>query len=181
MWRISKSFNFEYGHRVWTQELDNELSCSDICKCQMPHGHSGKLVVCLESDKLNEQGMVTDFHNLNWLKKLIDNHLDHRTLLDINDPGLNAFFPITDNMEIEEILTDEIKYKKYKIDDSLVISNVYKIIYDGYVLVDFVPTSENICKWLYDIIQNKLKDTGIKVYSIKFYETVKSSSEYIGG
>ena len=89
MWEISKQFDFDYGHRVHSQVLDDEYSLSAPCACRHLHGHRGKVIVHLDSDVLNEQGMVVDFVNLNWLKKFIDGCVDHRTVVDINDP---AFF-----------------------------------------------------------------------------------------
>jgi 6-pyruvoyltetrahydropterin/6-carboxytetrahydropterin synthase len=51
-------------------------------------------------------------------------------------------------------------------------------IYEGLVLVNFVPTSENLSKWLHQIIQNKMSHL-CKVSQVQFYETPKSQSNYI--
>jgi 6-pyruvoyltetrahydropterin/6-carboxytetrahydropterin synthase len=33
MWKISKSFEFNYGHRIATQELNKEFALDQQCKC----------------------------------------------------------------------------------------------------------------------------------------------------
>lgn len=188
-WIISKEFSFEYAHRVWSQKLDKELSCNVGCKCQVPHGHGGRLLVHLTADKLDEQQMVTDFHNLNWLKEEIDNHLDHKTLLDINDPALGAYLPLRENYEkfgteftnAENFITVKTKSFEYKLFNTQFETDPEFIkVYSGYVLVNFVPTSENICKWFYDIVSRRMELIGVKVSHIEFFETPKSNSKYYG-
>jgi 6-pyruvoyltetrahydropterin/6-carboxytetrahydropterin synthase len=66
-WSIDKQFDFCYGHRVWSQELNAEFSLDSCLACRHLHGHQGKIKIYLESDSL-ENGMVTDFKNLNWFK-----------------------------------------------------------------------------------------------------------------
>ena len=51
---------------------------------------------------------------------------------------------------------------------------------EGLVLVPFIPTSENFCKWIYDIVQAKMNEVKIKVNRIQFFETPKSESNYYG-
>ena len=46
-WKISKEFEFCYGHRVWSQTLDTEFSLDGCLKCRHLHGHQGKILVYL--------------------------------------------------------------------------------------------------------------------------------------
>lgn len=62
--------------------------------------------------------------------------------------------------------------------DDVFISSDDKEIYDSFVIVDFVPTSENLCKWLFDIAQEKMDELGVTVSKLEFYETPKSRSSY---
>ena len=41
-WKISKEFEFCYGHRVWSQTLNTEFSLDGCLKCRHLHGHQGK-------------------------------------------------------------------------------------------------------------------------------------------
>ncbi len=98
-WEIAKQFDFCYGHRVWSQTLDVEFSMDSCLACRHLHGHQGRLMVYLSSDKL-ENGMVTDFHHLNWFKHFLDSTLDHKFIIDINDPLFQLFFLIMQTRKI---------------------------------------------------------------------------------
>jgi 6-pyruvoyltetrahydropterin/6-carboxytetrahydropterin synthase len=92
MFEIAKQFDFDYGHRVWTQTLDKKYSIDVQCVCKHFHGHRGTILLYLEGEDLNPQGMVWDFKNLNFFKKFIDDVLDHKMILDMHDPSLFHFF-----------------------------------------------------------------------------------------
>jgi 6-pyruvoyltetrahydropterin/6-carboxytetrahydropterin synthase len=47
---------------------------------------------------------------------------------------------------------------------------------ESFVVVDFVPTSENLAAWLMDIVQKKMSLLGITVSKVELYETPKSKS-----
>ena len=67
----------------------------------------------------------------------------------------------------------------YKMADFAVIQDEPRHIhemYEGYVIVDFIPTSENISAWLLGIIAKKMEPLGIKVSHVEFFETPKSKS-----
>ena len=70
---IDKTFEFCYGHRVWTQVLNGEYADNLKCACRHLHGHEGKVQVFLTANDLNESGMITDFRHLECLKTLIIN------------------------------------------------------------------------------------------------------------
>ena len=90
-WIIDKTFEFCYGHRVWTQKLNGEYAADLKCACRHLHGHEGKMQVYLRSPegKLDPTGMVTDFRHLEWLKKWINEYIDHQFVLDKSDPLYN--------------------------------------------------------------------------------------------
>jgi 6-pyruvoyltetrahydropterin/6-carboxytetrahydropterin synthase len=46
--------------------------------------------------------------------------------------------------------------------------------YEGMVVVDFIPTSENISAWLLEVARNKMQKLGVDVVSVEFWETPKS-------
>lgn len=78
MYRISRSIDFCYGHRL----LDYEG------KCRYLHGHNGKAVITIESVGLDKRGMVLDFGEIKReLNVWIDEHLDHRMILHRDDPA----------------------------------------------------------------------------------------------
>ena len=171
MYKISKTFEFDYGHRVWTQELDDETFSLDTqCACRHLHGHRAKVIITLSSKTLRNN-MVTDFKNLNWLKKFLDDTLDHKMLMDVNDPLVPSMYP---------------KFKAGYTEKGMVNLNFNELLetkeeselYFGTTFLNFVPTSENLSKWLYEIVQDKMKEINIIVDSVEFYETPKSKSVY---
>lgn len=172
-WKISKSFDFCYGHRVWSQTLDPEFAMDSCLKCRHLHGHQGKIVVYLEAQKLKD-GMVTDFKHLNWFKSFIDDVLDHKFIIDINDPLFSTLIP---NVKKENLINFEDGYKLIDLtdfkDEPLLIE-----LYEGYVVVDFIPTSENLSEWFLQIVQKKMNKIGVKVSHVEFLETPKSKSTF---
>ncbi len=72
MYSVSKTFSFCYGHRL----------LNDPGKCARIHGHSANVTITLESDDLDEAGMVCHFNVLKekvggW----IESTLDHRMMI----------------------------------------------------------------------------------------------------
>jgi len=172
-WQISKQFDFCYGHRVWSQELNTEFSLDDCLMCRHLHGHQGKVLVHMESEKL-ENGMVTDFKHLNWFKKFLDDTIDHKFIIDINDPLFPTLLP--HYKEKDNLISMS---ENYKIPNLTIVKDEdlhIKEMYEGFIIVDFVPTSENLSAWLLEIVQKKMSQIDIKVSHLEYFETPKSRS-----
>ncbi|MBS0208839.1 MAG: 6-carboxytetrahydropterin synthase [Planctomycetes bacterium] len=77
MFRVSREIDFCYGHRLMNYDG----------KCRYLHGHNGRAVIVIESDQLDERGMVMDFSDIKQvISTWVDDHLDHRMLLRKDDP-----------------------------------------------------------------------------------------------
>ncbi|MCT7548415.1 6-carboxytetrahydropterin synthase [Aliarcobacter butzleri] len=170
-WEISKEFDFCYGHRVWSQTLNIDFSLDACLKCRHLHGHQGKVIVYLESNELNNS-MVTDFKHLNWFKAFLDDVLDHKFILDINDPLFSTLVP---NIKKEDLIKFDEGYFSINLTN---FKNEQLELYESYVVVDFVPTSENLSAWFLKIVQEKMNGLNIKVSKIEFLETPKSKSTF---
>jgi 6-pyruvoyltetrahydropterin/6-carboxytetrahydropterin synthase len=172
-WNISKQFDFCYGHRVWSQELNKEFALDDCLMCRHLHGHQGKIIVHLESEKLHN-GMVTDFKHLNWFKKFLDDTIDHKFIIDINDPLFPTLLPHYQNKQHFHKMEQDFMAVDLSIikDEPLHI----KELYESYIIVDFVPTSENLSYWLLKIVQKKMSKIGVTVSHLEYFETPKSQS-----
>jgi len=205
MFTIDKTFDFCYGHRVHQQLLNTEFTEAGhtVAKCRHVHGHQGKVHLFLESAALNQQGMVEDFSHLGWLKNFLDDNLDHKFILDINDPwfvGIINAYPVTEgdswinglqpvfplNTSDQEFLTvipsyvpDTNYLTGYNIDVTH-LSGSEREFYEGFFLVNFLPTSENLCKWVFDAASVKMAKLGVKVSRVDWWETPKSRSSYSG-
>jgi len=183
-WVIDKSFSFCYGHRVHNQKLDVRFTeRGDAClACRHIHGHEGliKLFVSGPSSNVEQTGMVTDFKNLGWLKDFVDDVLDHKLILDIDDPIIEHELP--DYMKIGLLDHDRLDYHPWgywtpilpdKPEDPVGLAIYEK--YEGIVLVDFVPTSENLASWILDIARDKMSPlTDVEVVAVEYWETPKS-------
>lgn len=77
MHRVTREIHFCYGHRL--------LNYSG--KCKYLHGHNGVALITIESEMLDELGMVVDFSEIKRVMQTwIDEQLDHKMILHRNDP-----------------------------------------------------------------------------------------------
>jgi 6-pyruvoyl-tetrahydropterin synthase len=133
--------------------------------------------------------MLVDYVNLNFLKKFIDEELDHKTLLDINDPWTIDFINSTrppesriervDSVLVPRLAPNQNSYSDPKFYNTTTPSKIphHIDVNKGLVLLPFVPTSENICKWLHGIVSLSLSDFCDQI-SVSFSETPKTLATY---
>ena len=77
MFRVTREIEFCYGHRLLNYDG----------KCKYLHGHNGRAIITLESESLDDRGMVIDFFDIKKVvSKWIDENLDHRMILQHADP-----------------------------------------------------------------------------------------------
>lgn len=183
-WCISKDFEFDFGHRVWTQKLQTEFSLDSACKCKHLHGHRGKIKVNLTGAAL-QGGMLTDFKHLNVFRKFVDDVLDHKFLFDIHDPLVNSLFD--QSVLAKCLVTKEFKGAfSYQVIDLSKISETPTLLsdelvefYEGIVFLDFVPTAENLSSYFSSGLTELLKGIrNVDVHSVTFFETPKAGSTY---
>ena len=106
MYKVSKEIHFCYGHRL----LDYDG------KCAHPHGHNGKIVIDLESDKLDNRGMVFDFGDVKEIvQKWVDEQLDHKMILKKEDALVKVL--------------KEMKEPYFLMDENPTAENLAKLIY----------------------------------------------------
>ena len=81
MYSVTKEIRFCYGHRLLNHKG----------KCRHLHGHNARALITLESESLDEMGMVYDFKDIeSVVKAWIDEHIDHNMLMHREDPFLAA-------------------------------------------------------------------------------------------
>jgi 6-pyruvoyltetrahydropterin/6-carboxytetrahydropterin synthase len=79
MYRVTREFDFCYGHRL----IDY------TGKCRHLHGHNGRAVIVLEAPELDRRGMLVDFGDIKReVQRWVDENLDHNMLLHRDDPIL---------------------------------------------------------------------------------------------
>ena len=126
-------------------------------KCRNPHGHRYRAEITItgpviEAKGSSDEGMVIDFGDI---KQIIKTHihdvLDHGFMVSSEDKVLMEAF---DKINRED--------------------NNFHII-----VVPFIPTAENICRWCYEQIKPHLQE-GIKIHNIRLFETPNSWWDYQG-
>ena len=195
-WVIDKQFDFCFGHRVWSQELNTKYSLDGCLACRHLHGHQGKVKLFLGANDLNK-GMVTDFKHTNIFKKWLDDVMDHKFVIDVNDPlfsNLAGDILLTPDESLswyENLMVDynsEYNYARPDLDhiadilSKLNISDAQKQAifekYEGLIVVNFIPTSERLCQWWYEVANKMLNGLGIDVVAVEYWETPKSHCRY---
>ena len=194
-WTIDKSFDYCYGHRVWSQTLDPKYSLDSCLACRHLHGHQGKVKLFLGANNL-KHGMVTDFKHTNIFKKWLDDTLDHKFIIDMNDPLFEDLagdlclseknkrtfddLMVTVNTEYNFAIPDLEQLMALNVWDELRDDQKQAIFekYEGIIIVDFIPTSENICKFIYEVANKMLNELGIDVVAVEYWETPKSHCRY---
>ena len=176
-WIIDKTFEFCYGHRVHTQTLNGEYAADLKCACRHLHGHEGKMQVFLTAPQLDKTGMVTDFRHLEWLKKWINTYIDHQFIVDKNDPLYNKIIGDRGLVPVTVPDTDHIAGWHLDLEGLDANSPEYEY-YEGFMVVDFVPTSERLSAWMADLVEAKMKKLGVTVHHIDWWETPKSRSVF---
>jgi len=129
--------------------------------------------------------MVTDFKHLNWFKKWLDDTLDHKFIIDKSDPMFNH---ILSNGATFDLIYTQTPFKKassFSVINMIAMRKTFPNCkeemfeyLESFVVVNFVPTSENLSKWIFDIVQEKMSEINIKVSQVQFFETPKSQSNY---
>tara|TARA_R100000655_G_scaffold99933_1_gene144094 strand:+ start:6253 stop:6624 length:372 start_codon:yes stop_codon:yes gene_type:complete len=113
MFTIGKVFEFASAHQLHGLEEGH--------KCGRLHGHNYKVEVILSSNEVNNDGFVFDYGKMDFIKKYIDNELDHKNLNDIFDFQTSAenlaqylyhyfklaFSQIDKNLLVQEVVVSE--------------------------------------------------------------------------
>lgn len=195
-YEINKTFDgIDLAHRVDTQQLDSEFTEGNSCelKCRRMHGHGVEIIVRLGSNEL-VNNMVLDYNELGFIKKLIKNHLDHHTLININDPlydiivkkpydVVNKYVETPLHRVDEYSSSDQFMYT-IDIPEALKFDNDLGAWFRAMTVVSFPTTSENICRWLFNIIKpkieeyNKRNNTNVKLLMTGYKETPTSLATY---
>ncbi|HDP80698.1 MAG TPA: 6-carboxytetrahydropterin synthase QueD [Spirochaetes bacterium] len=65
-------------------------------KCENIHGHNWKVVLSVQGEKLDDNGLLVDFHVLKSLLKQITAELDHKNLNEV--PPFDKINPSSENI-----------------------------------------------------------------------------------
>jgi 6-pyruvoyltetrahydropterin/6-carboxytetrahydropterin synthase len=77
-----------YGHNIGLACVFRQPN-ADHSHCHLLHGYSLAFRFTFGCDKLDNKNWAVDFGSLKPLKKWLEDHFDHKTAVDINDPHLD--------------------------------------------------------------------------------------------
>ncbi|MCH2130790.1 MAG: 6-carboxytetrahydropterin synthase [Pirellulaceae bacterium] len=91
MYQVTRQIDFCYGHRLLNYDG----------KCKHLHGHNGRAIITIESELLDQRGMVLDFSDIKRVvSQWIDDTLDHRMLLHRDDPAVPLLQELGEPMKL---------------------------------------------------------------------------------
>ncbi len=112
MYKVKKRIEISAAHKL---TLDYNSKCSDL------HGHNWIIDVYLESNELDNNGMVMDFTHI---KREIQDKFDHKVINDVVD-----FNPTAENLA--KYICDVLAPFCYRVDVQESTDNVASYIKDG--------------------------------------------------
>ena len=77
-----------YGHNIGLACVFRQPN-ADHSHCHLLHGYSLAFRFTFGCDTLDNKNWAVDFGSLKPLKKWLEDHFDHKTAVDINDPHLD--------------------------------------------------------------------------------------------
>lgn len=125
-------------------------------KCRNPHGHRYRLRVTVTGDIVttpgaSDEGMLTDFGDLKtWMTYSVHDVLDHGFIVYEGDDAMRR-----------ALLFDE-DIRKSKV-----------------ILVPFIPTAENLAKWCWDQLAEKVAEMNFTLSLVELWETPTSLATYV--
>ncbi len=165
-------FSFSIGHREHNSNNKKE---------RWLHGHNITIIIEMIDEFILGKDIIENF---------VDDVLDHKMVLDINDPlhGEDSIWLLNDDGELDLDTCHKMPEGYWIPDMTQIVESMEKFgdidtpqnkaileKYEGTVLVDFLPTSENLANWLFEVISNRIKDIdNVTVNAIELWETEKS-------
>ena len=189
MHTVEKTFEFDLAHRIHNQNLDSSFTetSKPVLKCRRLHGHTAQLKIKLGADKLVDD-MVIDYNEMGFIKRMVDDVLDHRTLLSSEDPlykkVVKNIFKQYTNLISGISLFNDFKWHVRTIDTSSIEDQDIKEFLSAFVIVPFTTSSENIANWIAEVVKehvdlyNTRNNTNVKLVSVSYKETPKSEAVY---
>jgi 6-pyruvoyltetrahydropterin/6-carboxytetrahydropterin synthase len=150
--RIAKTFEVEYGHRLSRHPE----------KCRFPHGHSLRIEVVARGSALDANDMVCDYKALKMLVVDLVERLDHAMALNSQDPQLDKLRAIGERV----LLFDDQDPTTEVLAQWLYEQIEARLAADGTVKT---PSGAS-----YKIPQ------GLKLERVRVWETSSSWAEYVG-
>ena len=101
-----------YGHNIGLSAVFRQPN-ADHSHCHLLHGYSLQFKFTFGCDKLDNKNWAVDFGGLKPLKKWLEDHFDHKTALDVNDPHLDKFRELEKLDLVDIVIFDGVGAEKF--------------------------------------------------------------------
>jgi len=182
MFNLSKDFNFCYSHRVYSQNVNEKYAESAECPCHRLHGHQGSVSIHMQTEELDHRGFVLDFKELGFVGKFLDARIDHRFVLSTMDPN----FELITGKSLDELTLVDITVLDGVVAGKMInldgLSAQDQMHLQSFFIVDFNPTSEELSKWIFNLVQDVIDKSPFEcnVQKVVWSETPKTQATYLG-
>ena len=92
-----------YGHNIGLSAVFRQPN-ADHSHCHLLHGYS--LAFTFGCDELDNKNWAVDFGGLKPLKKWLEDHFDHKLVVDKADPHMDTFLKLND-MDLADVVVFE--------------------------------------------------------------------------
>lgn len=178
-----------YAHRV------DDHTFSQTEKPRMIHGHTADLSIVVNYSSKDTQFRLVDTA-VSEVFTFMGSQFFNRFFIDCNDPmyytlvtslyesvaeklGINLnevnFDMLRDiHTESEIVVAKEVNLAPFRIDRNSPIHDVLK----SYVVLDFCPSSDNLCKWFYNIVDSIVSPVGAEVEFVEWSSVPNKTTIY---
>ena len=150
--RIAKTFEVEYGHRLSKHPE----------KCRFPHGHSLRIEVVARGRELDDHDMVCDYKALKMIVVEVVDRLDHAMALNSSGPQLEGLAAIGERV----LLFDDCDPTTEVLSRWIFEQMAERLVADG--------TVQTPSGTVYKIPE------GLELERVRVWETSTSWGEYVG-
>ncbi|MCA1799901.1 MAG: 6-carboxytetrahydropterin synthase [Actinobacteria bacterium] len=135
--------------------------------CAFIHGHNWGIKFTFEADRVDANGFVVDFGKLKFIKRWIDEVLDHALLLNEGDPYREY---------LETVFSDRNTWDHIDADVQPSFKNVFAKIY-------IVPDAscEGLCQHIWAVMNTTVRDATrgrVWIQSVEIFEDERNSAIY---
>jgi 6-pyruvoyltetrahydropterin/6-carboxytetrahydropterin synthase len=113
-----------YGHNIGLSAVFRQLN-ADHSHCHLLHGYSLAFKFTFGCNDLDNKNWAVDFGGLKPLKKWLEDHFDHKTCIDVNDPHKQEFYNLQEKdlcavVEFNGVGVEKFAQHAYNFADKLV-------------------------------------------------------------
>ena len=101
-----------YGHNIGLSAVFRQPN-ADHSHCHLLHGYSLAFTFTFGCDELDNKNWAVDFGGLKPLKAWLEDHFDHKTAIDRNDPHMDMFLELQKKDIIEMRVFDGVGAEKF--------------------------------------------------------------------